>query len=172
MLKKLRSRKGTTMMEILVAAALMALLAAGIGGGISAAVPVCNDSLALSESSVLFSTLTQIITDELRYAREIQVDATSGDISFTSDRYGQNAMLVDSMTAGSGTAYTGRIWLKSDVGTFPLLGEGAYTTLLAELGLTYDSGAAGTSFFEVTLTITRSDGGQESRTFQVYPILQ
>ena len=151
MKRKLHSRHGVALTEMLVAIAVLGLLTAAVVTGIYASVPVYQQSVALSEASVLTSTLSQAITDELHFARNITV---SGDtVTFTSRNYGQNV----SFSVND----KGHITL----GGAELIGSGAYSNLHAIIAASYDN-----SLFMVKLTIQKSDFTVRETTFYVRPI--
>ncbi|MEG2989475.1 MAG: prepilin-type N-terminal cleavage/methylation domain-containing protein, partial [Oscillospiraceae bacterium] len=85
MTKKLRSQKGFTLSELLVTLAILGVLTLAIAVGISSATTVYRQSVTLSESGVLASTLSQAVADELHYAQDIRGTDT---VTYTSQTYG------------------------------------------------------------------------------------
>ncbi len=151
MKRKLHDRRGVALTEMLVAIAVLGLLTAAVVTGIYASVPVYQQSVALSEASVLTSTLSQAITDELHFARNITVSGDS--VSFTSQNYGQNVSF--------GVNENGHVIL----GGMEVIGSGAYSDLQAVIATSYAD-----SLFTVTLTIQKSDSTVRETTFYVRPI--
>ncbi|MEG0755488.1 MAG: type II secretion system protein [Oscillospiraceae bacterium] len=151
MTKKLRSQKGFTLSELLVTLAILGVLTLAIAVGISSATTVYRQSVALSESGVLASTLSQAVSDELHYAQDISGTDT---VTYTSQAYGANATITADKNG------------KLMVGAYQLVGDAAYTNLKASVGIAYDSGA-----FEVTITISGQESKQiRAQTFQVTPV--
>ncbi|MEG2138802.1 MAG: prepilin-type N-terminal cleavage/methylation domain-containing protein, partial [Oscillospiraceae bacterium] len=138
MTKKLRSKKGFTLSELLVTLAILGVLTLAIAVGISSAATVYRQSVTLSESGVLASTLSQAVADELHYAREIKGTDT---VTYTSQTYGANASI---------RAENGRL----KVGSYQLVGDAAYTNLKANVGITY---TVGSRAFKVEITIIGQD---------------
>lgn len=137
-MKKLRSRKGFTLTELMVAIVVLGLLTLAVSVGTSASLQVYYQTTTLSESQVLASTLSQAITDELRFAGEIKTDPDGALLSYTSRYYGKDVSLsCDS--AG-----------KVLVGATPLIGDGAYTSFTAALDVAYEDGS---ECFQVVLTL-------------------
>lgn len=136
--RKLRSRRGLTLTEMLVALAILGLVSGAIATGISSSLPVYQQSVALSESEVLTSTLAQALSDELRYARDIRTETGSADLkNYTSTLYGAGAAIA--VSDG-----------KLTVGGNPLIGSGAYTSQKADVAITYVE-----PMFTITLTISQ-----------------
>lgn len=154
MMKKLRAQKGFTLSELLVTLAILGVLTLAIAVGISSATTVYRQSVALSESGVLASTLSQAVSDELHYAKDIRVIEGTDTVTYTSQTYGANV----SITADK----NGKLM----VGSYQLVGDAAYTSLKAGVEITYASGA-----FEVTITISnQEDTTIRTQTFQVTPV--
>lgn len=77
MKKKLKSGKGTTIVEILVALILLSLLTAG---GVAATSAVMTDYNHMSEAAradILASTVIEAINNEIRLGRDLTVDASN-----------------------------------------------------------------------------------------------
>ena len=81
---KLRSRRGLTLSEVLVALLILSLVTVGVATGVSASLRVYRQATESSDAQMLASTLSTALMDELRYARNIQNDG-----SFTSDTFGE-----------------------------------------------------------------------------------
>ena len=84
MMHKLRSRRGMTLTEVLVALLILSLVTVGVAAGVGASVRVYRQATEASDAHMLASTLSTALMDELRYARDIQADG-----SFTSDTFGE-----------------------------------------------------------------------------------
>lgn len=138
--KKFRSRRGMTLAETLTALAIFAILSAALVVGTTAAWKVYQKAVVAGEARTLQSTIAQALTDELRYARNIQV-AADNTVTFDSDTFGVQVSVK--------TTDTGRLQIGAGEKFYDLLPERAYTKgLKAEVSVSYDNG-----FFEVTLTV-------------------
>ncbi|MCF2615673.1 prepilin-type N-terminal cleavage/methylation domain-containing protein [Oscillibacter valericigenes] len=88
MMHKLRSRRGMTLSEVLVALLILSLVTVGVAAGVGASVRVYRQATEASDAHMLASTLSTALMDELRYARDIQADG-----SFTSDTFGEGSLV-------------------------------------------------------------------------------
>lgn len=128
--QKLRSRKGMTLAETLVALAVFAILSVALVIGTTAA----WKAVVASEARILRSTIIQALTGELRYVGNIQVDGE--EVSFDSETFGMGVSV---------TSVDGRIL----IGEYELLPEKAYSKgLKADVKVSCADG-----FFKVDLTI-------------------
>ena len=96
MIKKLKNRRGTTIVEMLVAVVLLALLTAG---GIAAAAAVMTSYIHMREVSnaeILASTVIETLSNEIRLGRNI-TDPGEG---------GSDILTLDSSFFGEDTAIT------------------------------------------------------------------
>lgn len=153
MKKKLRSRKGLTLTEMLVTTIIIGLMTAGVAAGIRASLNVYRESTQLSDAQTLSATLAQAVMDELRYATNV---SGSGDApTYNSMNYGDEAA-IEQDTNGH-----------LAVNGIELVGSGAYNGLKAEITYPYSSGA-------FTVTITICDANNETITstpaFSVTPL--
>lgn len=179
MKKKLNTRRGLTLTELLVSLALMAILAAGVTTGLSAAAAAEKDSVALSESSLLLDSVMKAVIGELRYATGVKTAsapipdppgytvAYSSPVQYLSHTYGMDTRFYVLENAEGFS----RIYVSTRDGSYALMGEGAYSDMGAGIkSIGYD---AGTGCFTVVLTITLPDGHTtEYPPLQVYPILR
>lgn len=153
--RKLASRRGVTLSEMLVTVAILGLVTLAVSVGISSALRVYNQSVALSDAQTLSSTLSQAIMDELRYARDI---SSKDGLKFTSANYGLNASFSvgadGRIKVGDGDPAHGK----------DLVGSGAYAGLGAGAEISYDSS---TQCFTVRLTIYQGTEALRLNTFSV-----
>lgn len=154
-MKKLCSNRGASLTEMLVAIAVLGLLTLAVATGITSSIPVYRDSTALSESSILASTLAQALQTELRYAQDVELEEAGGTFylkSYTRPNLERGAAL---------TSEGGHIMVNDT----DLIGSGAYTTLAATVDVTFEE-----PYFNVAITITQ--GGREVRSihFPVRPL--
>ena len=181
--RKLRTRRGVTLMEVLISLALMTILTVGISTGVSATGPVLKNSLTLSESQLLLDTLTKAISGELRYATDIEPigplnpevtpppvageDYTYPmDFTYSSKEYGPKARFFNVSKTGGGDP---RLRLMVMNGGYDFVGNGIYSELGAKIGsIIYDDA---TRVFEVKLTIFFPNATYKEYTFSVRSIL-
>lgn len=83
---KNRAKAGLTLVELLCTIVIMLLVSVGMVEGVNLAVKNYKKSLLSSESQVLCSTLTNLVSDELRYSGAVYWDQSP--IAFFSRTYG------------------------------------------------------------------------------------
>lgn len=81
-MKKLRSRGGMTLTELLCAVVIVFLLSGLLAVGVRFAARAYRQSMAVSQAQVLSSTLTAAVSDKLRYCGSVSPD---GDQIFIRD---------------------------------------------------------------------------------------
>lgn len=87
---KLKNKSGLTLVEMLCCVVVMLLVSIGMVNGVSLAVRNYESSLMFSESQVLCSTLTNLVSDELRYSGAVNWEAAP--IRFYSRTYGSECI--------------------------------------------------------------------------------
>ena len=87
---KNKKTAGLTLTEMLCCVVILLLVSIGMVNGVSLAVRNYERSLMFSESQVLCSTLTSMVSDELRYAGPVDWDKDT--ISFFSRNYGKKCV--------------------------------------------------------------------------------
>lgn len=142
MKRKLADDRGLTLVESLCTVVILILLGLMLNTGLNLAVKTYHDVTAGSETQLLLSTAVAALSDELRYARSVQVD---GDRlkSYNSTSYGDNVTI---------TYDTGQIF----VGGMRLLPAGAYRNGLYEvtqLDIKYTA-----PYFTVSLKVAEAGG--------------
>lgn len=154
MKQKLKSKKGFSTLESLAALGIVALIMVVIGAGTSVSLSVYKESTAISEASVLSSSLFQAVSDELRFSKDITtVSASDNHLkTFTSKNYGPNVNFANT---------SGRVTL----GGTNIVGEKSYTGLQATVDILYNSGA-----FTVTITVTDPTRGNAQSGRAVYTV--
>lgn len=136
--KKLVSKRGLTLTEVLVAVLIFALLSVVIVYGTTAALHIYRKGVMASEARTLTATLTQSLSNELRYAQNIRV--TDDAVTFDSREFGADVTIKSE---------DGRVRIVSNSGVYDLLGSKAYTNgLQAEVNVTYTDG-----LFTIDLTV-------------------
>ncbi len=134
MKKKLRSSKGMTLTELLVALAVVSLISMSLAVGVSSAANVYRESTQLFEAETLCGTILTYLEDEFRFGRNIRTE-TTGEGAETKTK-----VIFDSQTFGNDVevvVQNGKIWIKNSTGSadpgFALLGDKAYTSGLKVL---------------------------------------
>ena len=152
--KKIASKRGFSLTELLVVLVIMSITSLAIGVGISSAATAYKDVKAATESSILCSTLAAELSDTLRYATNISPG--SGDAVFTHRRYGVDVSV--------GASPDGKRVL---VGNEPVLGESAYSQLNAKAKVTYDG-----TLFTLAITVYDLNGTTELKdlTLKIAPL--
>ena len=84
---KNKKTAGLTLTEMLCCVVIMLLVSIGMVNGVSLAVRNYQSSLMASESQLLCSTISSLVTDELRYAGA--VDWSTSPVQFGSPSYGR-----------------------------------------------------------------------------------
>lgn len=159
MLKKLHSKAGMTLMEMMVSLLIMVLLVLAMGTGMNAGVRVYNDANFESNSASLAANINTALTDMLRYAQDIHEPETAegatpvSSFVFTNLEYG----LRDAyLSASDGVVKI--ISEKSGFQTKALVNSGSYNKLvIKDFSVTYyPEDATGTlATLEGSTTITR-----------------
>ncbi len=92
-LKKIRNRRGVTLVEMTAAAGVLALLGLVLHTGLFMAQDSYTTMVAESESRLLLSTVSNLLSDELRYARQVVTDDAGVLQRYTSINHGRNTTL-------------------------------------------------------------------------------
>lgn len=148
---KLKQKTGLTLVEMLCTIVILLLVSLGMTGGVRLAVSSYDRSMMRSESEILASTLTSLVSDELRYSGT--VDWESSPISFFSRTYGENSAF--------GQNDDGQVTLANN----KLLPKKAYHY---NMQATVQLSRVRDDIFGVVITVTDSKGNELSRSeFQV-----
>ena len=151
--KKLASRKGLTLVELLAAIMILALIGVGMATGMTAATQTYERSVFSSETLVLQDTINTTLGDYLRYASGVVDD--SGAVTVASEEYGTGTFV----TGKGGAVFTpGAGYLYFDAGGKKALvvNSGAYTDLAVKnFVITY---APDTGVFHVTYQLQKKGG--------------
>ena len=82
-MSKLRNNQGMSIGETLVAVLILLLVSGGLASGVSLANRYYTKTLRTSEANELFSTLESLISNELRYTGEVELNGNSLDVFFS-----------------------------------------------------------------------------------------
>ena len=117
LVKKLKSKDGFTLVEMLAAVVLLGFLVLVVGSGTSVAMRVYNETIRYSESCTISATILGACENELRFAYDIR--DTDGNVNaFTSNDYGEDTRFE---------LEDGMVHVVSRSGNVLLLGEKVYT---------------------------------------------
>ena len=178
-----RSNAGFTMIEMVATLMILALLAVGMGGGMSSALRVYRDSVFESDSASLESTLNTALEDILRYSQDVKeaadqeggqfktqsgqllptgTDAGAVNFVFTNLEYDVIDAYFFTPTHDDGTV-GGALQMKtlSDDTPRDLVNKGAYPGLeVANFKISYDSDRKA---YSVEYTIFSADDSTKTR---------
>ncbi len=92
--QKLKNSRGLTLVEMIAAVGVLALLGLMLNTGLSMAQDSYNKMTGEAESQLLLSTLTDLLSNELRYARDVVTNGEGSLERYTSVNYGRNTILT------------------------------------------------------------------------------
>lgn len=84
MRKKLKSRKGFSLTEVLVAVLIMAMVTGVVAAGMPAAIDAYHNIVDLANAQLLLTTTTSALRNELDLARDIKINGKTIDFRGTS----------------------------------------------------------------------------------------
>lgn len=151
-MKKLRSRRGMTFAETLVALAIVALIGAVLAAGITTAVRIYRNAADVSEAQTLCASLLTSLEDELRFARGVHEE--DGAVVFDSTSFGTRVHIE--------TDEAGQV----RIGDFAVLSREAYTRGLQAWVSTACDGQTVT----LTVSVGRGDSVLTSQTVTLRPL--
>ena len=148
MIRKWKDSQGLTLVEMLCGVAILVLLGLLVNTGLGLAVHSYQDLTTQSELEVLAVSLSNALSDELRYAKGPISTPTDGVLVYHSERY-NNTDTETKLRIDNGRLYAN---------DYPVLpggsyGNGAY--IIPENGLTITRTG---DLFEVKLTVEQADG--------------
>lgn len=129
MLHKMRESDGLTVVEMLCAVAILSLLVLMLGTGMNMAQDVYRRMMLHSETKLLMSTLSSAITDELRYASDVNTVSESDEtlLNYTSRLYREGTNLDVYYGTDTDTLKRGQIYAQTGTGDqYYLLPDGVY----------------------------------------------
>lgn len=162
MRKKLKSKAGVTLVELMAAVAILLLLGLILLAGLNFSFTSYRTATAQSELELLLSTAVDALVDDLRYARN--VDPTASPVTYFSDSYGEGTHFTI-----TNPACPNQLVAESSEGPEPgrdywrVLPTGAYglnkAYRITELGVTYDDGT-----FNIQMKVETADGSISAST--------
>lgn len=153
--QKLKNGRGMTLVEMTAAAGVLALLGLMLHTGLMMAQNSYNKMTGEAESQLLTSTLADLLSNELRYARDVETDPDGALERYTSVNYGRNTTL--SLDEDRHLEANHRQMLSGGA-----YGNGAYW--IEAFHITYDEGAG---LFHVELEVAGRYVGSQKITFSV-----
>lgn len=146
MKQKLRAKSGITLVEMLAAVLILSFLGLILHTGLALAVQGYRKMTVKSETELLLSTVTDVLTNELRYARDVRTQTEEGDEvlqDYTSVSFGRHTTLA--LDENGQMQANGKRMLSTGA-----YGKGAYK--ISEFKITYKDGV-----FEVKLEVEGPD---------------
>ncbi len=160
---RLRNKQGMSIVELLSAIIVMLLVTVVLVTGVKLGVKAYTKSVSMSEAQVLCSTLTTIVSDDLRYAGTVYPNNKAAD----------GVDVLKLFVQGKGEGYytqndDGQVVFHRDTeGDAKLLGKGSYPYgLKANVTVTVENDTF-TAVVEVT---SKTDNVLSQNTFEVKPI--
>ncbi|MCF0142539.1 MAG: hypothetical protein HUJ75_04100 [Parasporobacterium sp.] len=177
-LKKLKSRKGVTLVEMLLATLILLLASSAMISAVSFSTTQFNKSFSYSQSLTLSSTIRQILNKELRYADQVSVKQVNGKYvldQYFSDSYGQVSLVTIAKNGEDiDEAEYGLLAVKAGTTYMELINESTYTNGITVKLLVNDVKLDATNTkvasFTVEMTIKMADGTKIADTFSIMPI--
>lgn len=144
-MSRLKSSRGMTFMELLCAVLILLMSTALVLVGVNLALTTYRANMEASEAQVLYSTLTTVISDKLRYCGTVE---TAEDGTITQ---------IFAQGIGTGEAFQLTEDGKVTLGGKSLLGSGAYPRDLtvSSLNMTYNKHSR---IFTVSMEISNQKG--------------
>lgn len=167
MMKKLKTKAGMSLMEVMVALLIMVLLVVGMGTGMDAGMRVYADAHFESSSASLAGTLNTALTDVLRYANVVR-EPNEGETFpagvthvFSNYEYGLSDVYLAIPSTGDRKGVLQVVNLSDNNGT-PVVNPGLYPNLqIISFSITYyPEGEPGTlTTLDAETTVNVSRGG-------------
>lgn len=151
--KKLKKQDGFTLVEMIAATLVLALLGMMLNTGVAVARTSYQQVTTESETQLLLSTVSNLLYNELRYARDVVTDGSDQLERYTSVSFGRNTVLS--------LPSTGQIMANNK----RMLATGAYgngSYKISSLNITFIDGV-----FNVELAISDKTGVQAQNEFSV-----
>ena len=148
LIAKTSGQSGLTLIEMVAAIAVLALLASAMTSGLAVSTRSYRESVFVSDSETLCDTISIALSDILRYAAYESTDA-SGIVFFANEEY-------SIPSSGRLMNENGRIYIASDGNQRLIVNSGAYTSLdVQDFTMQYDED---TNTYSGTYTVASKDG--------------
>lgn len=164
MARKWKDSRGLTLVETLCAVAILILLGLLINTGLHLAVRSYQDITAQEELELLAASLSDVLADELRYAKFLKTDGDGNLQRYHSERYNGEKRYTE-LSIGKGSEEDKKNKGQLYANNYRVLPSGAYGSEGAYvigtndgtsgLKITYDEG---TGLFTVDLTVKQAEG--------------
>ncbi len=128
--KKLHSKRGMTLVELLSALIILSLVTGGMAAAVSLGSQQYQKSMRDAEVMVLYSTLMTVLSNELTYSTDIRVDNQGNVLRFMSQNYVIEGNLSTLMTDDADGNGYGKVLLGNSENTdeyMSVLGKASYT---------------------------------------------
>ncbi len=149
MRKKLRSRRGFSLTETLICVVLLALMTAAGTTVASSVLSTRNDMMEVADAQVLASTVLEAVSNEIRYGRDVTLDADN-KLTLTSSTFGENTVFAVAASGGHVTVESNATESMDD-SYKKLLSDSAYTMGLQVKDLSFK--LEGTNSVTITVKI-------------------
>lgn len=156
-MKKLRSKKGFTLVEVLIATAILAMFVSMAIVGTSSLFGTGEKMMTVSKAAVLGSDVMKAVTNEVRFGQDFSL--SDGKIKYNSTTYGDNCtmtvkegqlVVVQTSKASDGTSEDETPSKEKDF--FPI-GSAAYDEV--RIGtIAFDIAESSSERQEITFTVT------------------
>lgn len=179
MLKKLKSRAGLTLTELLVTLLIMSLFSTACLIGITTAFRARQDNIKANDADILASMVTQLITDELRLSEFESAPASGSEITFMSTAYNSVTLKFGDYKVtkdGEEKTYPGRLLMTINSASpidQMMLNNAAYTNTLLLANPHFEVvEEGGSKSIKVTFEVCDEDESKvlASREFYVKPL--
>lgn len=166
----MNNSKGFSLIELLAAILILSLVSGGLVTGIILSNNQYKDSIRQSEASDLYNTISSLLTNELKYTNQVELDETNKVIAFKSISYQiDESILCEIYTlyesGFNAEGHYGRIAFGDKDNKNYLLGNAAYTSDLgAKVSVYYNDT---NKVFTVNLDIGYKDKSIINQEFNV-----
>lgn len=128
-MNKLKSKSGMTLTELISGIIVLLLVAGILTVGVRLGAKAYVESVSASEAQVLCATLTELVTDELRYAGTTEGTGTANDpVKIFSQRFGGSDNTTESAVLAFATDDHGHIYLQDTSASGTTTTTGAATS--------------------------------------------
>lgn len=168
LMKKLNNSKAFTLSELLAVVLILSLIMTTLAGGLTVVRTAYEKITLKAESATLMSTVITKVTDELRFASDVEVNG-DGVATFESGIRGYR-ISIENITDSEGK--TQNIGIKTNQGDSPIVQSLVSEKILSEgvvpeISLSYNTDKG---LFDVTVTVKKGDTTVVDQKFYVTPV--